>query len=147
MRNYQEKKYRKILQPHVYQTALRYLKSYDALQEDLQNIIDEQHRAEVPIKNRTPSNPTLSIVERRENKYRQVQKIRTAFEKIPEEYRKMVELNTVKGVPMKDIEGASHSTLSRYRIRLVLEVARNFELITEYEYSEALKGLKNDNRS
>ena len=58
---------------------------------------------------------------------------------IPEEYRGMIMNNIINQMPMEMIVGASTKTLSRMRMKVIIEVAHNTGLIDDYEYQEARK--------
>ena len=136
MREYKRKIYRD-LPDDIYKRALEYIRGRERLESELADLIDARHVSEVPVKNRTPSNPTAKIVEQRESRKDKLRIIDDAFNCIPEEYRTMVYRN-ITGTPMYEIEGASGGTLHTYRKRVLIEVAHRTGDMDEVEYNRLI---------
>lgn len=137
LKDYKSKKY-KLLPNDVYVRTLWTIRSYERIEKELQDMIDERHVEEVQVRNRTPGNPTAKIAERREKKLKELAAIDKALNTIPTEYQQMVYDNIVRYKPMHTISGASERTLSRYRMKVIVEVARNKGYIDDVEY-EAIR--------
>lgn len=133
MRYYKPKKY-KTLPADVYRRAIDAVRAYPRLEEEVANMIDERHAPDVPVKNKEPSNPTASIAERREKKLKEIAIIDKALNTIPVEYQNMIYENIVDLKPMANIEGVSRATLTRYRMKVIVEVAHSTGLIDDAEY-------------
>lgn len=121
---------------YIYRTTVDFIRGYDEMESELEDMIMEKHVEEIPVKNKTPGNPTAKTAERRERKLAKVKAIDKAFNTVPAEYQGMLFDNIVYETPMEEIEGASRATLTRYRVRIIVEAAHNLEFIDDIEYGE-----------
>lgn len=137
MKHYQPKNYR--LPQDVYLRAIYSIKALPRLYAEVNDFIHEQPRSEVPAKTNKPSAPVAAIAERREKKLKQIDAVEEAFRQIPEEYRDAIKANIIDEVPRSNFIGIAPRTISRWRAVVVLEVAKNTELIDLAEYEKIKK--------
>lgn len=136
-RNYQPKAYR--LPQDIYLRSLYTIRALPRLYAEVNDLIHEQPRAEVPAKTNKPSAKVAVIAERREKKLKQIQAVEDAFRRVPEEYRDAIRANVIDEVPRSNFIGISARTISRWRAVVVLETAYNTELIDQQEYEKLQK--------
>lgn len=139
MIEYIPKAYNGIISKWAYDTAAKLIANYAAIEEELENMIDEKHQNEVKTSNVLPSNPTLRIVEQREPKKKIIMAIDKAYNTIPAEFQKMVEKNIVEKVPLRNIDYASKNTVSKYRRKVIIETAHNLGFIDDLQFEEIRK--------
>jgi len=140
MKDYYPKSIKRKLSKDIYMRALFSIRALPRLKEKAADLLDEEYKQEVHVQTSNKKNsPTEIKAIRREKTLREIEQVEKAFLTIPEEYRAMIMNNIINQMPMEMIVGASTKTLSRMRMKVIIEVAHNTGLIDDYEYQEARK--------
>jgi len=139
MKDYYPKAAKRKIPQDIYLRSLNTIRALPRLQEKASQLLHETYKQDVHVQTSKKISPTEIIAMRREKTLKEIEQIEKAFETVPEEYRLMLKKNIIERVPMEMIAGASPKTISRMRLRVIIEVARNTGLIDEYEYKETLR--------